>query len=173
MRGLILLALLLLAGCWAGPPFYAASDAVTALAPGMYAMISPSDGESDIERVRVSIRPDGMTLIQAEEERPSVVGFVPLAGRGRRYVGWAENDEPAAAEEEHAYWLLEARRGEFLLHMPLCKEEAARIATAAGAEISDEPKSPVCRFSDRRGLERALRRLRPADEDAVRLIPLG
>ena len=173
MRGLILLAMLLLAGCWTGPPFYAASDAVTALPPGIYTMISPSDGESDIEKVRVSIRADGMTLIQAEEERPSVVGLVPLGASGRRYVGWAENDDPAAADEEHAYWLLEARRGEFLLHMPLCKDEAARIATAAGADVSDEPKSPVCRFPDRRSLERALRRLRPSDEDAVRLIPLG
>ncbi len=173
MRGLIFLAMLLLGGCWTGPSFYTASDAVTALPPGIYTMISPSDGESDIEKVRVSIRTDGMTLIQAEEERPSVVGLAPLGGRGRRYVGWGENDDPATAEEEHAYWLLEARRGEFLLHIPLCKGEAARVATAAGADVSDEPKSPVCRFSDRRGLERALRRLRPSDEDAVRLIPLG
>jgi hypothetical protein len=165
--------MLLLAGCWSGPPFYSASDAVAALPPGLYTMIFPSDGESDIERVRVSIRADGMTLIQGEKEKPSVVGFVQLGARAGRYVGWADSEGPGAADEERAYWLLEARRGEFLLHVPLCKEEAARVATAAGAEMTDEPKSPVCRFSDRRSLEKALRRLRPSDEEAVRLIPQG
>lgn len=97
---------------------------------------------------------------------------MPLGARGRGYIGWAESGEPGAAQEEHAYWVLEARDGEFLLHMPLCKDQAARVATTAGAEITDEPKSPACRFSDRRGLERALGRLRPSDEEAVRLMPL-
>lgn len=172
MPRLILLSLVLLAGCWFGGPFYSPSETVTALPPGRYRAISPAEDEPE-KVVRVSRRGDGMTRVDAPDDEPLTVGFVPLGTAGDAFVGWSDPAEgKRPGDSLQTFWLLFARDGEFRLYLPICEGVAAEIAAAAGASVERDVKVPGCRFADRASLEAALLRLAPRSDEMVRLIRL-
>jgi hypothetical protein len=172
MRGLILLLLLLLAGCWVGGDFYTPADAVTAVPPGRYKMVGDEPVEPDEEVVRVSIGSDGMTRLSVVGEEPMIIGFAPLDPQGRKFVGWTKVGDEGSPGRETIYALLVARSGDYVLDLPGCRGPDEAVAVAAGAVAGRPPELPFCRFASRSSLERALLNLRPAPDEVIRLIPI-
>ena len=160
---LILLFALPLGSCWGGQTFYTASEARPALPPGVYRAV-PLDQSEKPETVRVSILGNGMTSIAGKGDA-NVVGFVPLDPS--YFVMWQPDAEggPGAI-----YALLHAERGHYRLIIPFCERTLA-IATAAGAELTKDPKIKVCSFKTRAQLEDGLRHLEGLKRDAVDFLP--
>lgn len=166
---LLLFALVPLAGCWMGGHFYTAAESRPAIAPGVYRV---SGGDPRRGPVRVSLRPDGLTRIAAVDgkEAPSVMGFAPLDGSGRRFVMWQQEEDAGSEADGVAYGLIERQGRSYLLLLPVCERSRA-VAVAAGATVSAEPKVTICLFPDRAKLEAALRAVKPDQGERVRLTP--
>ena len=168
MRRLLIACLALaLSGCWAGLSLFHPSDAVRAIPPGAY--MASAAGEP--QRVyRVSALPNGMTQFDSNDEKRQVYGFAPLDPGS--FVGWWEIEldpvgRPTADAENQMYALMVRRAdGRFAIYLPSCEDEDASLARKHGAVVGTGA-SPTCRFSDRAGLENALRRLPRRDADAM------
>jgi hypothetical protein len=162
---LIVLLIVPLASCWGGLTFYTASEARPALPPGVYRAV-PADEPKQAETVRVSILGNGMTSIAGKGDA-NVVGFVRLDPS--YFVMWQPDADggPGAI-----YALLHAERAHYRLIIPFCERTMA-IATAAGAELTKDPKIKVCSFKTRAQLEDGLRHLEGQKQDAVDFLPLA
>ncbi|MBV8685464.1 MAG: hypothetical protein JOZ90_03950 [Alphaproteobacteria bacterium] len=167
-----LLPALLLAGCWMGPPFYAASESRPVIAPGLYEL----RGRDAPEAMRVSLQGDGLTLFEdvSGKERPAPVGIVPLPRARDRFVMWWSGPEGAdgSAAEHNAHYAVAIAEGRsWRIVMPLCEARQRDLAVAAGAVVAPDPKVTICVFPTRASLEAALRRLRGPFEGSLRLVP--
>jgi hypothetical protein len=170
----LLPAVLLLAGCWTGAPFYSQAELRAPIPPGLYRTIG-TDSPSDQSRYRVSLRPDGYTSFARNDGGDTgVVGFVPLAGGENLFVAWFEEGGARGDDESsRAYGLLQRRGREFLISFPMCSETRA-LAEAAGALFQPDPKVPLCRFPDRASLEAALKSVAAmGPTESLRLVPIG
>ncbi|HEX8263768.1 MAG TPA: hypothetical protein VF547_12940 [Allosphingosinicella sp.] len=149
---------LVLTACWVGEPFYAAEEVRAPIAPGLY-RTAGTESPSDRSRYRVSVRRDGYTsLAQLDAGETTTVGFAPLPGEAGVFVAWfQESVEKGWEPGTLPYGLLERRGREYRLSFPMCRETRA-LAEAAGAVFLPDPKTPLCRFADRKSLEAGLRR---------------
>jgi hypothetical protein len=166
---LLILALVLVAGCWTGDSLYKHSDARSPIQPGIYR----STGPDESGRVyRISILPNGMTQFDGGEKK-EIYGFAPLDRN--TFVAWIDvrdnGEAPNAESGENQIYSLMVRRpdGEFRIYLPECKDEEAELARRAGATIGAGP-SATCRFASRAALEKALRLLPRDDSSAMRLV---
>jgi hypothetical protein len=162
---------LIVSGCWTGLNLYSASDARTAIPPGVYR----SSGTDEPSRIyRVSILSDGLTQFDTGEKK-EVYGFAPLDPAKRTFVAWMEVDDGSSADREPAdenqiYALAERRAdGSFMIYLPQCDGDQMELARASGAIIR-ATVAPTCRFTDRSSLEAALRRLPRDDKEALKLV---
>jgi hypothetical protein len=175
-RRLLLLPLLLLAGCgWNGDAFYAASEAQAAIAPGNYRSDeSPNPGPNDAA-IRISVLPGGLTRFELTngERGESLAGFVPLGPNGRFYILWiARFDGQDAPAGGVPYGLIERRAdGHYMIYMPDCGHDRAD-ALAAGAVPRAGGTPPDCYFSSRASLEAGMRAYASHPFDGLELIPL-
>jgi hypothetical protein len=170
MRVLLACCLALLTGCWTGGPFYQARDAVTAIPAGDYdaTFTETPDSAGENHIARVTIRPDGLTSIEAQmpgtsESSAMVMGFAPLDGSRDRYVAWIVRAHRFdRGGERNAYALLvRASDGAFSLRIPACVPgPMLAIAEAAGAIPTRNQEDDLldCRFQDHASLLAALRR---------------
>jgi len=180
MRWLVLLALLLLPGCWLGPDFYADGDLRQPLPPGDYRMTA-RPGERDPGIVRATVLADGMThLVGIDEDgrengaERMTVGFAALDAEAGLFVGWyVESEDPPVDGDTHAYWLLRRDAGGFTVLMPSCVGEAARAVHEAGGRTANPEGGSVCQFSSRESLETALRAVLPHLRPEFTLTPLA
>lgn len=183
-RLLALLSLFSLTGCWIGGPFYTASDARLVIPAGNYAMTRNAlPGEMpEPASGRVEQNADGTTRILdfsgSSPRELMTVGFTPLAG-GNRYVAWITRfDSQDMTRDGAAYAVLTpAENGSFRLAFPGCGSPMESVALQLGA-TSDYGEDGVkrCRFSDREGLEQALRNFAddvPEESLVVTLTPRG
>jgi hypothetical protein len=164
-----LLALLLAAGCWVGPDFYAAADLRPALAPGDYRI----EGELREGRpfdFRAETASDGSTRILplSETGEPARAGFAAIDGSGRHFAAWfIEPDRSGVGLRNYAL-LGRMRDGSYRVLGPGCERDRA---AAAGAEVI--ANGAVCRFASRAELEAGLRRVIPQLAAGIRIVPLG
>lgn len=163
-------AALLLSACWTGDSFYVPSDARPAVPAGQYRSLS-ADGEAI---ARVTILPNGLTRLEARgESRPTTLGFVPLAGDGRRHLIWQSGQRDGRTmDDDGLYGLLERTdAGEYYFYLPQC-EDTEPIARAAGAAIDQTSGVMICTFPNRASLEAAMRQWHPDPAEAIgRLVP--
>jgi hypothetical protein len=165
MRRLILLAALLLSGCWVGDGLYRSSDARQPIAAGIYRM---TNGEDRIQIEKVSLLPDGLTQI-GDGDGKGFYGFAPLDDQNKRFVVWFRKDEETSEDRGQVYMLMERRSaGEFALYLPECKGELAEIARKAGAKI-EESAADTCEFPTRASLETAMRQVQISG-DVMRIV---
>src|SRR4051794_24178207 len=129
MRYLVLLAALLLPGCWAGEGLYSNGASRQAIPAGLYRATN-NDGETHIEQVtRLA---NGLTRI-GDSEGKGLYGFAPLDREKRRWVVWYREDNDSGNERAQLYMLLERRSNdEFALYLPNCEGENAELAQRAG-----------------------------------------
>ena len=166
MRALLVVATLLLGGCWEGPAFYAASESVPAIDPGGYRAILPDHHE---EVVRFWVASDGMTRIEGEDPDKSY-GFRPVDSDGQRFIIWARD---AHAEGDTSYAMLErSGPGAYSIYIPRCDDADGQVAAAAGAQRIVDQVVQECRFPSRASLEAAIRNLHPVPARAARLVRL-
>ena len=169
---------LLLASCWTGPLFFSASELKAPIAPGDYRQETfgkPADARPDeIEEspVRVRILPSGLTRMGPVAKPDETLSYGFAALDGGHFIGWARPDESASAGEDVAYFLLDRDGAAYRLTIPVCEDEIKGVALAAGAALTTDPKVPGCRFSDRKSLETAMRRLAELPSGGVRLVPV-
>jgi hypothetical protein len=165
---------LLLAGCWAGKPFYSREDLRAPIPPGVYRTIK-TDSPRDQDRYRIIVRPDGYTaLARLDGGEKEVAGFAPLPGRDGLFVAWFE-ESPGKQQDDASvtYGLLERRGPEFRVSFPMCSETRS-IAEAVGGVFQPDPKVPMCGFPDRASLEAGLRRVAvEGPMESLRLVPIG
>jgi hypothetical protein len=132
---LLILALVLVAGCWTGAGLYRHADSRAVIPPGIYRSTVPDEPE----RVyRISTLPDGMTQFDGGEKK-EIYGFAPL-DRGT-FVAWLDvrdiGDAPNGESGDNQIYALMVRRpdGGFNIYPPECKDEEADIARKAGGTI--------------------------------------
>jgi hypothetical protein len=165
MRRFILLAFLLLAGCWTGEGLYSNSDAHQPIPAGAYRATNP-DGQVRVETV--TLLPDGMTRI-GDNEGKGVYGFAPLDHDNRRFVAWYQAENAGPEDHGQLYLLLERRSDdEFLMEFPSCDGEAADVARRAGATVKTGSVAE-CQFPTKAAVEGALRQL-PMTDDAMKMV---
>jgi hypothetical protein len=163
---------LLLAACWEGKPFYSKDELRAPIRPGLYRTVG-TNSPSDHGGYRISVRPDGYTLIaRLDGAEMELVGFVPLPRRDGLFVAWFEEQTDKLGKDEGtAYGLLERRGDEYVASFPMCSETRV-IAEAAGAVFHADPKVPICGFPDRASLEAGLRRVAAEGPmETLRLVP--
>lgn len=162
MRPLVIAAVLLLSGCWEGPLFYSASDAVQPLEPGRYEFSSPDEAPA---LVSVTVDADGMTRIADDR-----FGFVPSDRAGGTYIMWDEPEE--AGEQAEVQYLVLQRRSEreYAMYSPQCEGEERRIALAAGARLIEDRNVNRCHFPTRESLQEAVRNWRPQAGQGARMV---
>jgi hypothetical protein len=174
LRLFALLPALLLAGCWAGKPFYSKADLRAPIAPGLYrAMEANSSEEQGL--YRVSVRRDGYTIVAKNgAAEPELAGFAPLPGRDGMFIAWlAQSIATRGDDEVVTYGLLERRGSEYRVGFPVCSETRA-IAEAVGGVFSADPKMPMCGFRNRAQLEAGIRRVaKEGPLESLRLVPIG
>lgn len=165
---LLILALVLVAGCWSGESLYRHSDARTVIQPGIYR----STTRDRAERVyRISILSNGMTQFDGGEKK-EIYGFAPLDRD--TFVAWLDvrdmGETPNGESGDNQIYALMVRRpdGGFTIYPPECKDEEAEIARKAGATV-ESAMSPACHFPSRASLEKALRLLPRDESSAMRL----
>jgi hypothetical protein len=165
MRFLVLLAALLLTGCWAGEGLYSNTDAKQPIAAGTYRATN-ADGETKIENV--SLLANGMTRI-GDTDGKGLYGFAPLDRQNRRFIAWYREDNGSPNENAQIYLLLERRSNdEFVLYFPDCKDANAEIARKAGATI-EKGGVDTCHFRTRASVETAMRQVRISG-DVIRIV---
>lgn len=168
-RLLPLLLAFMLAACWTGPAFYAASESERAVPAGIYELRGPS-GPLDDRIVQVTHLPDGFTQLApvSDPSESTTVGLVPLPGARGVFVIWfAAVDGDLLPEGQTFYGLLGSEEdGGFGIYFPTCAEHEE---VPAGAERVPD-KFPQCRFADRASLEEALRRHVPRIGEGGRLV---
>jgi hypothetical protein len=174
LRRLVPLLALMLSACWEGKPFYSRDELLAPIRPGLYRTIG-TNSPSDHGVYRVSVRPDGYTLVaRLDGAETQLVGFVPLPGRDGLFVAWFEElTDKLGKDEGTAYGLLERRGDEYVASFPMCSQTRA-LAEAAGAVFHADPKVPICGFADRASLETGLRRVAAEGPmETLRLVPAG
>ena len=165
MRVLVLLAALLLTGCWAGDGLYSSSDARQPIAAGTYQATNP-DGQTRLENV--VLLANGMTRI-GDTDGKGLYGFAPLDGENRRFVAWYHEDSGNSEDRAQLYLLLERRsKDEFVMYMPTCDGEDAAVATKAGASV-EKGSVNTCTFPTRASVENAMRQIR-VSKDVIRIV---
>jgi hypothetical protein len=166
---------LLLAGCWAGKPFYSKSELEAPIAPGLYRTIEEASS-SEHGRYRISVRPDGYTALKrADSAEAELAGFAALPGADGTFVAWFEESSgrPVGVDEGTTYGLLQRQGAGYVLSFPVCSETRA-LAEAAGGSFKADPKVPMCLFPDRASLEAGLRRVAAEGPlEKLRLVPVG
>jgi hypothetical protein len=159
VRLLLLVALSLLTGCWAGDGLYSSGDASQPIPAGIYR--STSDERTRVERV--ALLANGLTEI-GDGDGKGLYGFVPLDKENRRFVTWFRKDEETPQDRVQLYMLLERRSpDEFIIYLPECKGELAEIARKAGATI-ETGTTETCHFLTRASLESAMRQVQISGE---------
>jgi hypothetical protein len=174
-RRLLLLPLLLLAGCnWSGEAFYAATEAQSPITAGNYTT-SESAHPTPSGTAHISILPDGMTRIEPSGTGHGeiITGFVPLGPGGHFYILWVARfggeDVPVGGIP---YGLLEQRpNGHYMVYLPDCSHDRAD-ALAAGAAPNAEGGDPDCVFPNRASLEAGMRAYAVHPYDGMELIPI-
>jgi hypothetical protein len=160
MRFLIVVAALMLGGCWMGDGLYSSGDARQPISAGVY-RATARDEKPHLERV--TLLPDGMTRI-ADEDGNSLYGFAPLDSDNRRFVVWYRKDPESPTDRAQMYMLLEKRSDdEFVMYLPSCDGADAETARSTGAKIEDGV-SKTCVFPTRASLEGAMRQIQNLDE---------
>jgi len=163
-RALALALCLLLAACWGGERLYAAAESRPAIAPGDYRMNAEAAGAADA-LVRVSLLPDGMTLItplgeegdEPDEGDAITLGFAPLGTSGDRFVVWVTSiGGEGFSGGAQIYALMLAERTGFRLLLPRCQETRSWLPSF-GVSVTPEVDS-LCQLPDRARLEAALTR---------------
>jgi hypothetical protein len=166
VRFLLLVALLLLNGCWAGDGLYSSSDARQPIPAGIYR--ATSDQKIEIEKV--ALLPSGLTEM-GDGDGKGLYGFAPLDQENRRFVVWFRKDEDTPQDRDQLYMLLERRSAdEFVFYVPVCKDELAEIARRAGATIT-KGTADTCQFPTRASLETAMRQVQMSG-DVMRMVRL-
>jgi hypothetical protein len=172
-RRLVPLLALILPACWVGKPFYTQDELRAPIRPGLYRTVG-TDSPSDHGGYRISVRPDGYTVIaRLDGAETEVVGFVPLPGRDGLFIAWFEKSPGGKweADDGMAYGLLERRGSEYVASFPMCSETRA-LAEALGGVFHADPKVPICGFADRASLEAGLRRVAAEGPmETLRLVP--
>ena len=168
-RLLACLALIGLSGCWTGGPFFAATDAVPAIAAGTYDATATSFKKGPPEKgtLKIVIRPDGMTaLVDGDPNAPQdpafVMGFAPMKGKAAVHILWITRwDKQDLSGARNAYGILtRSGDGTFKIILPICKDSGQALATANGAQIdtgTPEERITRCRFASRESLTAALK----------------
>src|SRR5436190_15826874 len=165
MRFLLLVALLLLSGCWVGDGLYSSGDARQPIPAGIYRM---TNGDEMNRVEKVTLLPGGLTEI-GDGDGKGFYGFAPLDKENRRFVTWFRKDEETPEDRGQLYMLLERRSAdEFVLYLPECKDELADIARKAGAKI-EQGSADTCEFPTRASLESAMRQVR-IEGDVMRIV---
>ena len=165
MRLFLLLAALLLAGCWEGEGLYSSRDSRQPIAAGTYRATN-GDGESRLENV--TLLANGMTRI-GDVEGKGLYGFAPLDREGRRFIAWYHEDNDSADDRAQLYLLLERRsKDEFVMFMPKCDGADAEIAQKAGASV-EKGGIDTCHFRTRASVEAAMRQVRISG-DVIRIV---
>ena len=168
MRAWLVVAILLLGGCWEGPAFYAASESVPVIEPGTYRFMAPEQHE---EVAQILVGADGMTRISGDDPDKSY-GLRPVGNDGQRFLVWLQ-DASADGDATTSYALLErSGPGAYSVYLPRCDGADAQIALAAGAQSLVDRVVLLCRFPDRASLESAIRNLHPAPARTARLVRL-
>jgi len=173
IRALALSLCLLLAGCWGGAGFYAATESRPAIAPGEYRMNAEAAGAADA-LVRVSIRPDGTTLItplgeegnEPDDGDAITLGLTPLGTSNDRFVAWVTSiGGEGFRGGAQVYALLLRQPTGFRLLLPRCAETRSWVPSFGVSIPADA--DPVCEFPDRARLEAALTRFAESDEEGA------
>ena len=171
----LLCLLLLLPGCdWTGGPFYAASEAEAPLAPGDYRIDYGGRPGPQLEGLRVTLDPHGLTrFVPLQDGRGEVLaGFTRLGPEPDRYVMWMTKFDSDLPPGTVVYLLLE-RGGDGIarIYVPNCDSNRG-MALSAGAVPSEEGPLAECRFPDRASLEAGLNAFAHHPGESMGLVPI-
>lgn len=165
MKLAVLLGLSLgLAGCWTGPTFYAASEAVQPIPPGQYRVVHVEDPfhqeETPFnERVRISHLPDGRTNVKSYGEGDdSTAEIVKLKGSDTLYVVQMRTGDASFDTGLAIYGLLNVIPDGYQLALPPC--DGTRRASPGSRVllqgIIGRGKATPCKFKTRDEFETAM-----------------
>ena len=166
MKLAVLLGLSLgLAGCWTGPTFYAASEAVQPIPPGQYRVVHVEDPfhqeETPFnERVRISYLPDGRANVKSYGETgdDSIAEIVKLKGSDNLYVVQTRAGDEVFDTGLAIYGLLNVIPDGYQIALPPC--DGTRRASPGSRVllqgIIGRGKGTPCKFKTRDEFETAM-----------------
>jgi len=169
-----LAALFLLGGCWSGPAWFSAGEAVAVIPDGKYRLVETGASPLQGDVIGIAGQADG-TLAVSGADNPVRAVIVPLdaARGGDRYI--VQLEQIAEHPRNALYMLLDSGGGRYRLSLLRCTREAAQTAERTGGQVSRDPQSAsTCIFADRATLVTALRAAAdrpPAGE--LELIPVA
>ena len=152
-----LTALFLLCGCWAGPAWFGAAEAVPVIPDGRYRLVETGASPLEGDVIGIARQANGALAISGADN-PLRAVIVPLdpAHQADRYIVQLEQiaDHPRNA----LYMLLDSGGGRYRFTLLRCTSEAAGTAEQTGGHVSRDPQSAsTCIFADRATLVSALR----------------
>lgn len=142
-------ALLSLAACWTGDPWFAASEGVAVLPDGSYRLAEGNAPPNTGDRIRVRRQADHSLLIDGAE-KPWRAIIVPLdAHNGTRFL--VQLQEQNVDRPGHALFvLLDVIGGHYRVAVLGCGGVAQAAVERSGGFVTSDPQSAAtCVFHDR------------------------
>ncbi len=161
-----LIASLLLASCWEGEAWYAASEGETILPAGDYRLVEPGSPPEGDDILRVALNDDGSQSVTAET--PWRIVSVPFGSPAdRRYLVQVQKMDGKGHDDGAAFLLMEVRDGRYLLTILPCGGSVRTAVEQSGGFVSSDPNSAsTCNFRDRALVEAQLKAFLAAPDRA-------
>ena len=130
-----LAALFLLGGCWSGPAWFSAGEAVAVIPDGKYRLVETGASPLQGDVIGIAGQADG-TLAVSGADNPVRAVIVPLdaARGGDRYI--VQLEQIAEHPRNALYMLLDSGGGRYRLSLLRCTREAAQTAERTGGQVS-------------------------------------
>lgn len=149
-------ALFLLGGCWAGPAWFKATEAVAVIPDGKYRLVETGASPLQGDVLGIVRQADGALAISGAD-KPLRAVIVPLdpARHAGRYI--VQLEQIAEHPRNALYMLLDSGSGRYRLTLLPCSSAAGEAAQQSGGHVSRDPQSASsCIFADRAALVTAL-----------------
>ncbi|CAN5792899.1 hypothetical protein BH11PSE6_BH11PSE6_08960 [soil metagenome] len=152
-----LAALFLLGGCWSGPAWFSAAEAVAVIPDGNYRLVETGASPLQGDVLGITRQADGALAVSGADNplRAVIVPLDPARPAGLYIV---QLEQIAEHPRNALYMLLDNGGGRYRLTLLRCTSAAGDVAKESGGHVSRDPQSASsCIFADRATLVTALR----------------